>query len=118
MKRGVKRFLTPRSCLLTLFTMILLTGMGVSGLAVMGGPYWTWVLGGTILAGLLVLVSLSILIAIAVRPSFVIELRSKDSKLGKVSVTEIVFWCVVAVGMMLFGARCFLSTLSALLASR
>ncbi len=85
-----KRF-APKSCLLRLYAVILLVGIGVGELSTMGGPYWTYWLGMMILSALLVLVGVSILIVITVDPSFVIQLRGRWSKPGEVKRRELSF---------------------------
>ncbi len=81
----------------------------------MGGPYWTYWLGMMILSALLGLVGLSILIAITVHPSFVIQLRGRNSKLGEIKLGERVLWYTIAPSMVLLGIVCFLVALRALL---
>ena len=110
----MKRFLTFKSCLLTFFAGVLVIGLAIEAYGQVG-PSWAVWLGVMMLSALLVVVGLSIIVAITIHPSFVIQLRPMGSEWGNVKRGELVFWYFAAPCMMLVGVLGFLDSLLGLL---
>lgn len=111
----MKRFLTLKSCLLTIFAVALIVGLGLRSYWQVTRPDWVYWSGDMVLGLLILSVGFSLSVAMIVRPQFAIKLGSRGNKRREVTFIELAMWFSVGLAMMLLGTISVLSTLSHIL---
>lgn len=93
---------------------MLFTSLGFRAIWVQGGLEWTYSLSNLLLATLFAFSGISIVVAITVRPGFIIELSAgwRGRKQRNIKLIERIGWYVFGLALALFGILLFLSTLS------